>query len=271
MKGRARIPIFVVSAILVLLLISVGERRYSTAGLSTVREGYSWIVRFGRVPLEFLTGIWENYIYLINTRQENNALRSRLAVLEVQNMSLNQMRWENQRLRAMLDFKQSYPNLPLRPAEVIAQDLSLVFKTVIVDKGARAGFYKDMPIIKPAGLVGRVIATSATTAQVLLITDINSAVPALIESTRVKGIVKGLGDGNLSLEYVKSDEDIKVGDFVVTSGLGGVYPNGIPVGTVRTIKRYKHKMFAVIILTPSVEIGKIEEVFGIGRDVAQTD
>lgn len=270
MKDRAKISIFVISAILVLVIISVGQRRYWETGLGTAREGYSWIVRLGRAPLDFIAGVWGDYIYLINARQENATLHAKINALEIQNMALKQLRTENVRLRAMLEFKQSYPDLPLKPAEVIAQDISLVFKTLLIDKGATAGFFKDMPVIKPGGLVGRVIAVSPTTAQVLLITDVNSAVPAVIENTRVKGIVKGRGDGNLSLEYVKSDEEIKVGDICVTSGLGGLFPGGITVGKVRSIRRYEHRMFAEIMLTPSVEIGKVEEVFGIGRDVAQT-
>lgn len=268
MKGRAKLSLFVVTAILVLILISFGQQRYPSTALGFVREGYSWVVRFTEAPLDFISGIWEDYIYLINARQENDVLKHKIAALEVQAMATKAVRSENARLRAMLDFKKAYPDLALKPAEVIGQDISLVFKTLVLDKGSRDGFFKDMPVIKPGGIVGRVIAITPNTAQVLLITDVNSAVPAVIESNRVKGIVKGRGDGNLSLEYVKSDEGVKVGDMVVSSGLAGIFPRGVTIGTVRSIKRPQHKMFAEILLSPGVEIGKIEEVFGIGSDVA---
>jgi rod shape-determining protein MreC len=270
MKGRAKLSIFFVTTLLVLVLISFGQQRYPAAVLGMMREGYSWVVRFADAPLEFIADIWENYIYLVNARQENTALKAKISALEVQAMVLKEVRTENSRLRAMLDFKKAYPELPLLPAEVIAQDVSLVFKTMVLDKGSRSGFYKDMPIMQPGGIVGRVVAITPNTAQVLLITDVNSAVPAVIESSRVKGIVKGRGDGSLSLEYVKSDEDVKVGDIVITSGLAGLFPRGVTIGVVRSIKRLQNKMFAEIQLSPGVEIGKIEEVFGIGRDVANS-
>jgi rod shape-determining protein MreC len=268
MKGRAKLSLFVVTTILILVLISFGQQRHPSTALGLIREGYSWMVRLADSPLDFISGIWNNYIYLINARQENAVLRGKISALEVRTMMLRDVRNENTRLRVMLDFKKAYPDLPLLPAEVLGQDISLVFKTLVLDKGLREGFFKDMPVVKPGGIVGRVIAITPHTAQVLLVTDVNSAVPAVIESSRVKGIVKGRGDGNLSLEYVKSDEDVKVGDQVISSGLGGIFPRGVMIGSVRSIKRLPNKMFAEILLTPGVEIGHIEEVFGIGRDVA---
>jgi len=268
MKGRTKLPLFIVTTILILVLISFGQQRYPASALGLIREGYSWVVRIAEAPLDFVSDIWGNYIFLINARQENAVLRAKVSALEVRTMALGEARTENNRLRAMLDFKKAYPDLPLVPAEVLGQDISLVFKTLVLDKGSRDGFFKDMPVIKPGGIVGRVIAIKHHSAQVLLITDVNSAVPAVIESSRVKGIVKGRGDGSLSLEYVKSDENVKAGDLVVTSGLGGIFPRGITIGTVRSIRRPQHKMFAEILLKPGVEIGQIEEVFGIGRDVA---
>jgi rod shape-determining protein MreC len=271
MKDRARIPIFVASALLVLILISIGQHRYTLKGLEMVQEGYSWVERITSAPLTFFSDIWDGYIYLINTEQENVVLKKKISALEVQNMAFKELRSENDRLRGMLELKKAYQDLPLRPAAVISQDITLVFKTIIIDKGSRDGFYKNMPIIKSEGLVGRTILVSPNTSQVLLITDVNSAVPAMIENSRVKGIVKGRGDGNLTLEYVRSDEDVKVGDVVVTSGLAGIFPKGINIGTIRSIKRVEHKMFAEIMLRPSVKIGRIEEIFGIGRDVAYSD
>lgn len=268
MKGRSKLPLFIVTATLILVLISFGQQRYPVAALGLIREGYSWVARVAEAPLDFGSGIWNNYIYLINARQENAVLKDKVKALEVRTMALNEVRIENMRLRAMLDFKQAYPDYPLVPAEVLGQDISLVFKTLLLDKGSRDGFFKDMPIIKPGGIVGRVIAITPHTAQVLLVTDVNSAVPAVIENSRVKGIVKGRGDGSLSLEYVKGDEDVKVGDRVISSGLGGIFPRGITIGSVHSINRPRHKMFAVILLKPGVDIGRIEEVFGIGRDVA---
>lgn len=270
MKGYAKLFLFAIAVFIIFILISAGQSRLSQVNLGIVREGYARLVWAVSSPVEFCSGIWTNYIYLVNTRQEKTELEKKLARLEVENMTLKELRSENIRMRAMLEFSKTYVDTPLYPAEVIAQDLSLLFKTVMLDKGKVDGFFTNMPIIQPDGLIGRTIGTSPHSSQVLLITDVNSSVPAITENGRVKGIVKGRGDGNLSLEYVRSDEDIRIGDLVVTSGLGGIFVKGLNIGTVRSIKRHQYKLFAEITVYPSVEIGKIEEVFGVGSDVADT-
>ena len=182
-----------------------------------------------------------------------------------QKMALSEIKNENDRLRRLLDLKLAWPDVQLSGADIIAQDISLIYKTAILDKGYRDGFYVDMPIIQPQGLVGRVISVSANTSQVLLITDVNSAVPAIVENRRIRGIIKGLENGKLSFDYVRSDEEIKPGDRIVTSGLLEIFPKGLLIGTVRSIKRPEHKMFAEIIVEPFVRFDKAEEVFGVGR------
>ncbi|MBN2297280.1 MAG: rod shape-determining protein MreC, partial [Deltaproteobacteria bacterium] len=97
------------------------------------------------------------------------------------------------------------------------------------------------------------------------------AIPALIESTRIKGIVKGTGGESVSLQYVRSSEDIRTGDKVITSGLLGIFPKGLEIGYVRDIKKDEHKIFADILVEPCVDMQRVEGIFGIGRDVAITE
>jgi rod shape-determining protein MreC len=186
-------------------------------------------------------------------------------------MNLEELRSENERLRLMLDFKAVHKEFSLHPASLLAQDITLVFKTAVIDKGSRSGFFVNMPIVNPDGVVGRVVAVSSHTSQILMITDPNSAIPALIASTRVKGIVKGTGGESLRLEYVRRTDDVKIGDFVVTSGLLGIFPKGLRIGYVKDIQIDERKIFADILLTPCVDMEKIEGIFGIGQDVAITD
>jgi rod shape-determining protein MreC len=116
-----------------------------------------------------------------------------------------------------------------------------------------------------------VITISPHTSQVLLITDPNSAIPAVIEDTRVKGIVKGTGTNLLNLEYVRSTEFVQVGSMVVTSGLEGIFPRGLKVGRVQQVKMDQHKIFTKILVSPSVEMSKIEGVFGVGGHGTDAD
>jgi len=265
MKYHGRIVIYIATAVIVILLISSGHVRNSLYGLPGLREGFFWVQGAAIAPFVFSAKIFNNYVNLVGTKKDNAALKKKLAETTTQKMALSEIKNENDRLRRLLDLKLAWPDVQLMGAEIIAQDISLIYKTAILDKGFRDGFYVDMPIIQPQGLVGRVISVSASTSQVLLITDVNSAVPAIVENRRIRGIIKGLENGKLSFDYVRSDEEIKPGDRIITSGLLEIFPKGLLIGTVRSIKRPEHKMFAEIIVEPFVRFDKAEEVFGVGR------
>lgn len=267
-RSGANITSLVVAAIFILVLISLGQYG-SSGGLGWVREGYSGVARVVKVPFTFVSDVWTNYIYLVSTRQENELLKQRNDELAVRSMRLDELQIENRRLRGMLNFKKKALDFSLHPASLLTQDITLVFKTATLDRGTRDGFALNTPVVTPAGVIGRTIDVTPRTSQVLLITDANSAIPALLESSRVKGILKGRGERHLTLEYVRRSEDIAVGDTVVTSGLLGIFPKGLPIGQISKIERDEHEIFARILVTPSVEMDKIEEVFGIGSHVAE--
>jgi rod shape-determining protein MreC len=270
-RNNTRVIFLIISAALILVLISLGQYSSSSRGINSVREGYYVFEKVITAPFTFISNIWNDYIYLIDTNKDNEKLKQKVNELHVQCMNLEELRSENKRLRDMLDFKVAHQEFKLFPASLLTQDITLVFKTAVIDKGSRSGFFINMPIVNPRGVVGRVVAVSPHTSQVLLITDPNSSIPALIESTRVKGIVKGTGGNTLSLEYVRRTEEINIGDFVITSGLLGIFPKGLKIGSVQDIKRDERKIFADITLAPCVDMGKIEGIFGIGQDVAITD
>lgn len=267
-RSKARIILLITAAALILALISLGQYSSSSMGTGCVREGYYVFERVITSPFRFMANLWEEYVFLVNTRQDNEELRKQIDHLRVQCMMLEELRSENERLRDMLDFKAAHKEFTLYPARLLTQDITLVFKTAIIDKGSLNDFFVNMPIVNPHGVVGKVIAVSPHTSQILLSTDPNSSIPAMIESTRVKGIVKGTGGKSLRFEYVRRSEDVHIGDSVITSGLLGIFPKGLKIGYVQDIKKDESKIFADILLTPSVDMEKIEGLFGIGQDVA---
>ncbi|HHO76646.1 MAG TPA: rod shape-determining protein MreC [Deltaproteobacteria bacterium] len=270
-RSSTRAFLLFIAAAVILVLISLGQYSSSSFGIKFVREGYFVFERIITAPFTLIGHIWRDYVFLVNAREENTDLKKRLDEMRVQGMILEELRSENKRFRTMLDFKETHKEFTLYPASLLTQDITLIYKTAVVDKGSRSRFFIDMPIVNPDGVVGKVVGVSFNTSQILLITDPNSAIPALIESTRIKGIVKGTGGESVSLEYVRSSEDIHIGDKVITSGLLGIFPKGLAIGYVRDIRKDEHKIFADILLTPCVDMQRIEGIFGIGRDVATTD
>ncbi len=262
-SGTNKIIPAVIALAIVIVLLSLGQYRSLTSGLSPVREGFYIAERVVTTPFRVIHALWTDYIALVNTRKENKRLAERLERLEVQAMALQGLKGENERLRTMLDFRSEHGEIQLYPAQLLAQDISVVFKTVIIDRGRRHGFSPGMPVVSPLGFLGRVIAVSPHTSQVLLITDPTSAVPAVIEESQVKGIVKGAGTNLLSMEYVRSTELVEVGEMVVTSGLQGRLPKGLRIGRIVKVEKDPHKIFTRITVSPSVEMSKIEGVFGV--------
>ncbi|HQH99993.1 MAG TPA: rod shape-determining protein MreC [Deltaproteobacteria bacterium] len=266
-RSNTRVILVICAAALVLVLLSAGQYGSSSLAISYVREGYYGFDKAVSAPFSFIARLWDTYIGLVNTSRENEELRKQIDKLRVQCMSMNDLRAENKRFRAMLDFKEAHQEYSLIPASLLSQDITLIFKTAIIDKGTISGFHIDMPILSPEGIVGKVVAVSPHTSQILLITDPNSAIPAIIESTRVKGIIKGRGGNLLSLEYVRRTENVKIGDCIVTSGLLGMFPKGLKIGYVQEVKRDVNKIFSDIVVKPCVEMDKIEGIFGIDQNM----
>jgi rod shape-determining protein MreC len=145
-------------------------------------------------------------------------------------------------------------------AQVFARDPSNWFKTVMVDKGERNRVSKDMAVVTSEGVVGRVIEVSPNTAKVLLITDPNSALDVTIQRSRSQGIMEGKVEEICVLKYVLKSDDVQVGDKVITSGLGGIFPRGLMIGTVSKVERKRPGIFQYLEVTPSVDFSKLEEV-----------
>lgn len=194
---------------------------------------------------------------------ENEQLKQRVAEMEIELNAARQARDENERLKALLDLRESSQYKTV-PARVIARDPSLWFNTVTINRGSSSGIELNMPVVTPGGIVGRVVATSPWTAQVMLITDERAAAGAVVGQlgqSNALGSVKGLGqNGLVEMRYVSGLEQVSVGDYVVTTGQDSIYPPGLTVGQVVEVKSGSATTPHIIHIKPGARLDQLEEV-----------
>ncbi|HMK53128.1 MAG TPA: rod shape-determining protein MreC [Thermodesulfobacteriota bacterium] len=209
-----------------------------------------------------IQGATRQYVFLINLEKENRVLKQKIAELQEENHRMKEMKLTNERMRQLLKFREQ--NSPsMIGAEVIGQDPSSWFKSVTIDKGEGDGVKKGMAVISPTGVIGQVLKTAPHYATVLLVTDYNSAIDCIVQRTRAKAIVEGVGENRCQLKYLLRADEAAVGDVVVTSGLGGNFPKGLMVGEIKKIDKRGHGVFQYAELVPSVDLTQLEEVFVI--------
>lgn len=214
-------------------------------------------------------GWWNRYAALRDVEMENQALRRSMQDLQVQLQEERAIAQRTDTLRQLLELRER-AGLQTTAAEVIAAGASPDFRTVTLDKGESSGLARDMAVISPAGVVGRIILAGPRASKVQLIIDRNAAVGALIERTRAQGLVLGLGHTTLQMEYVPGTADVKPGDLVVTSGIDGIYPKGFVIGTVDVVERGPGT-FHTISVVPAVEFSRLEEVLVVVTPPASRD
>jgi len=211
-----------------------------------------------------VSGVWRTITHLGHLIRENDRLYLEVSRLLAENARLEEYRLQNDRLRRLLDFQAASPHITVA-AEIIARDPGNWLGTVTINKGTRHGVKKNMAVITCEGLVGRVLAATPHTATVLLIPDPRSAVGGLVQRTRALVLVEG-APGTPGMCLVKSlaqDSDIQVGDKVLSSGLGGVYPKGLVVGEVSKVFPGKYGVGQAAQLRPVVDFSRLEEVLVI--------
>lgn len=206
-----------------------------------------------------VTRAWRTYIDLVDVRAENEILRRRVAELEHQTLRIAEILETDRRLAELLKFRTNFLG-DAQAAMVIARDPFPAFGTVTISKGEADGVRKGMAVVSPQGVVGRILTTSMHSARVLLITDHNSGVDALVQRTRARGIVEGSLDGRCSMKYLKREEDVTVGDRIITSGLDGVFPKGLLIGEVTHVTRGTRGLLQVAEIRPAARLETLEEV-----------
>lgn len=212
-----------------------------------------------------LTDFWQGYFFLINTRQENVELKKVISASKAKLSPMREVSKANVRLRSLLNFKKNYA-FPIKGAQIVSMDIMAWFKSVVIDLGGIDGIIPGMPVISGEGVVGRIVEVTPHFSRVLLITDYNSSAGALIQRSRSRGVLTGKSLPSLSLKYVLKHDDVALGDQVITSGLGGVFPKGLVLGTVEKVRKTDYGLFLEVEVTPAVNFNKLEEVMVIFRE-----
>lgn len=254
--------LFLILSLIVILI----SPEFQKKPVQWIQRPVGWVIYYVQegtyVLMNSIAGVWNGYINLIHVQEENEALRRTIEELKGENNGLKEQGALADRLGAMLEYKKASPH-HLIAAEVIGREPSHWFKSVIINKGEDEGIRVDMGVVTPQGIVGKVIKTGPRHSQVLLMTDRNSAVAAMVQRTRDEGIVQGVEQGTVRLKYLPHFSEVSVGDVVVTSGLEGSFAKGLKIGQVEKVEKKEHELFLEVKMTPEIDFYKLEEVFVI--------
>src|ERR1051326_4614795 len=213
----------------------------------------------GLVSIQSSAGnLWHNYFYLRGVRAENRQLKEQIEQMRLQQVRLSEDAAQARRLQTLLSFKEQFVAKTVA-AQVIGSSGSDLSRVIYIDKGENAGIDRDMAVITANGIVGKVLMAYPSVSQVLLINDQSSGVGAILEKTRLQGVLRGTANGEVALERVMSDEQVAVGEPVLTSGGDQIFPKGLPVGTVTNVAAGKD-LFLNIKVKPAADLSKLEEV-----------
>jgi len=204
------------------------------------------------------SNLWHNYFYLRGVRAENRQLKEQIEQMRLEQVRLSEDAAQARRLQTLLAFKEEFIAKTVA-AQVIGSSGSDLSRTVYIDKGENAGIKRDMAVMTADGIVGKVLVVYPSVSQVLLINDQSSGVGVILEKTRLQGVLKGTSTGEVVLERVMSDEQVPLGENVLTSGGDQIFPKGLPVGTVEKVGNGKD-LFLNIKVKPAANLSKLEEV-----------
>ena len=257
---------FIILSLLSIVLLTVSARMGAGGPLEMVRGGFSTITMPFRMagsaiamPFQGIGNIFSNLTAdqqtLSDLKAENEQLRSRNAELEETNQS-------TQRLQGLLDLKNTY-NLQSTGARVISGSTDSFNNTIVIDKGTSSGLAVGMPVVDSGGVIGQIIECGPTTSTVRLITDEKSGVAAMVQSSRAQGMLMGSASRQITLNLINTNQKVAVGDIVVTSGLGGVFPKGLPLGKVTSVEAAPGSLYYTIVVEPYGNVSTNEEVMVI--------
>ncbi len=214
--------------------------------------------------------LWTGYIDLVDAHRDNQRLAERVAGLESELLRVGELERENARLAELLSFRARVEG-PVYGARVIARDPGPLAMTLTIDRGERDQIRRGMAVLAPQGVVGQIAEASHAAARVLLLTDHNSGIDAIVQRSRARGIVQGGTDGSCYMNYLSRDADVAVGDRVLTSGLDGIFPKGVVVGEVIDVSRRQRGLLQAAVVRPSVALDRLEEVLVVDASAQVVD
>jgi len=266
---RLRLPLlFAGLAVLAAISLFADQRALQAGGrdLSWFSGGLLEVAapvqRVLTAPLVLVRDAYRRYVDLIGVRDENAALRARVATLEEESLALREALVASGALEQVAELR-AHLELPMLATEVVGQDVSPWFRSVVLDRGRDHGLRAGMPIVTESGIVGLVTATTPHAARAMLILDRQSAVDGLVQRSRARGIIRGTGGGELELEFTGPPEDVQVGDLVITSGYGGVYPKGVRIGEVISVAKDAPYVVRRARVRPAAAFERLERVFAV--------
>ncbi len=262
--------IFILTGVMFIQLMALAYQVKRTTERGSIRVIRVWAVSaitpFEKVFVHSVDGVenfWHNYVYLRSVRKQNDQLRDEIQKLRLEQVRLTQDANQARRLQALLGFKEQYISSTMA-AQVISSTGSEFTHGIYIDKGTSDGVKRDMPVITADGIVGKVYAVFPTSSLVLEINDPSSGAGVILEKSRLQGILKGdqQGSGETYVGNIMADEKIEPGDVVVTSGGDRVFPKGLPVGTVESV-RPGQDTFLNVRVKPAANLSRLEEVLVI--------
>ncbi|RMH08393.1 MAG: rod shape-determining protein MreC [Nitrospirae bacterium] len=262
--GGPNVRRFIIVVLTIAVLVMVFLPRTAHLVLQGIGQPFAEAVA---IPLKGLASLdyavrewWNHYVALQGIYERNRQLRQQIQILQGELNRYREQAQAAQRLAALLRFREHVP-VPTVAARVIGRNASNWYQALILDKGQNDGVEKEMGVVTPAGIVGQIVKTTASTSIVLLITDPNLAVPAVIQRTRDEGLVQGIAhEQKVRMKYIPPLSAVKVGDMVVTSGLTGGFPRGLLIGEVLKVEKGPGDLFQTAWVVPSVDVQTLEEV-----------
>jgi rod shape-determining protein MreC len=261
-QGRYRTPLLLVLILLLVFsVLSLSLKRSPALSkvqglvISMTAPGLEGLEHVGRSAKQ----LWLGYFYLVGVRRQNAELQRQLEEYKQRGVRFQEAEQALTRLEGLLDLKRQVA-LPVIGARVIAYDPTLWSRSAIINQGKAQGVKDGLPVLAPQGIVGRIVGVYPEYAKVMLIVDRKSSADAMVQRTRVRGMLKGKGGNRCSLEFVPKNTDVQVGDLVLASGLVGLYPKGLVFGKVTAANKKNPGVFQEIEVTPNVDLSTLEEV-----------
>ncbi|MBT7153141.1 MAG: rod shape-determining protein MreC [Deltaproteobacteria bacterium] len=265
-KNRRRISVIFLIVFFLILLITQAEKSRSDNWFSAIVQNIAYPFQSAFHFAEtHLTSAWLRYIWLIDTQQANKVLLEKVKRLEEIDAESREIRISYQRLFNLLEFKQKDPNEKVF-AEVIVEINKPFSKILVINKGADDGIKPNFGVVTPRGIVGKIQSVTSVQSVVQLITDTRIQFPILIQRTRTKAMLH-VKDGELIITRIPRRLELYENDRIITSGLAGIFPKGFTVGKIKKIEKKEFGLFQSVILSPAVELNKIEEVAVVLRSV----
>jgi len=230
-----------------------------------VMETVSPVQEVLSVSIQSVKDSWLRYILLVGIEDENRNLKKKINDLKAVLVSYQEGYREAQRLKKLLSISDNN-NYRFIAARVIGREQAALSRTVMINKGSSDGLKNGMPVIAPPGLIGRLVDVSLNVSRVLLFIDENSNIDAIVQRNRTQGIISGAGSGGMILKYISKTQDVKEGDVIVSSGMGGVFPKGWLIGQVIYVDRQDASLFLKIKVAPYVDFSKLEELLILSSD-----